>query len=232
MGIVNSFLPQTECTICGELKNKIFIQQIYDGYICKDCLKKVNCTDNPRNLSIKVAAQRVNLYNTLKQRRALSYMPPYPYISVESYEMSIRREKYIHTSRYRALSDAYYDNLTRIDNTWSIIYNEKDFNGPKAQNFEKLCLQHIEIFKYIYYEFCVPYNTIEFNCVPAFKRLSMLYEKQKRYVEATYVCIDAIKHGAPNEYGDGDSGKMYARLARMAKKANMIENPEVKSLLI
>ena len=159
-------------------------------------------------------------------------MPPFPYMTVESYEESLRKDKYIYTAKYKKLSEDYYKNLPSIDSMWSVLYNLKDFTGKNAEQYEKFCLKNIATFKQIYDDFCVPYHTTEFTCVPAYKRLSMLYEKQKKYQEAALICIDAIQHGAINEYGDGGTGKMYARLARMAKKAGMIDSPEVKSVLI
>lgn len=145
--------------------------------------------------------------------------------------MARRRDRYSSSSRYQKLSDQYYCDLTRIDTQWSVLYNLKDFNGNNAHLYEKLCLKSINTFKQIYEEFCIPYETTEFTCVPAYKRLAMLYEKQKKYDKATYVCLDAIQHGVPNEYGDNDGGKMYARLARMAKKSGLLDDAKVRNIL-
>lgn len=48
-----------------------------------------------------------------------------------------------------------------------------------------------------------------------FKRLAIIYEKQKRYQEAIEVCEDAIALDATH---DGTDGGMQARLARLKKK--------------
>lgn len=50
-----------------------------------------------------------------------------------------------------------------------------------------------------------------------FKRLAIIYEKQKRYREAIKVCENAIALDATN---DGTDGGMQSRLARLKKKLN------------
>ena len=156
---------------------------------------------------------------------------PYPYKDMESYQMAKRRDNYIYTLQYQKIENQYYDSITKIDTLWSVLYNLKDFNGEKADKFEQICIDNINVFKKMYYDYWVPNNTHDLNCVPAYKRLAMLYEKQGRYDDAVRVCIDAIDHGAPNEYGDGGSGKLYARLARMAKKAGLLEDDKIQYIL-
>ena len=50
---------------------------------------------------------------------------------------------------------------------------------------------------------------------PTFKRLAIIYEKQKRYDEAIAVCERAIELGFIN---DGTEGQMPGRIARLMKK--------------
>ena len=64
---------------------------------------------------------------------------------------------------------------------------------------------------------------------PAFKRLSMIYEKQKDFDSAVKVCIDAIKCGAT---ADGSKGGMQGRLARLIKKAGITPTAEIEKLML
>lgn len=50
---------------------------------------------------------------------------------------------------------------------------------------------------------------------PTFKRLAIIYEKQKKYDEAIAVCQRAIELGFPK---DGTDGQMPGRIARLMKK--------------
>ncbi len=226
MGIFNKLTEKYNCDICGKLDNKILMQTLIDGKICNDCFNKLGDKKFSKRYSLEEVRQQIELNKTKKIE-----FPTYPRTYKERYEMDCRRDKYVYSKRYKQLSEKYYKDLSKIDTLWSVLYNTKDFNGENAKSYEKLCLKNINAFKQIYEEFCIPYNTIEFTCVPAYKRLAMLYEKQKKYEEATYCVLDAIQRGAPNEYGDGDSGKMYARLARMARKAGLLENKEIKALI-
>lgn len=225
MGLFDKITEKYNCDICGKSDIKILMQTLSDGRICSDCYNKLDKSFF-QQLSLEEARQQVELYE-LKSKE----FPTYPRTDKEKREMDYRRGKYIYSRRYQQLSEKYYEDLPTIDTLWSVLYNLKDFNGEKAKSYEKLCLKNIKVFKQIYEEFCIPYNTIEFTCVPAYKRLAMLYEKQKKYTESTYCVLDAIQHGVPNEYGDSGSGKMYARLARMAKKAGLLENQEIKKLI-
>ena len=229
MGLFDRAIERCECDVCGKIRDKAFMHTLYDGKICRDCFYKIGNEKYECSLSVRDAAQRIALYEEFNGD--WSQIPPYPYKSIEEYEMARRRDSYSSSSRYQKLSDQYYRDLTKIDTQWSVLYNLKDFNGDNAKLYEKTCLKSINTFKRIYEEFCIPYDTIEFTCVPAYKRLAMLYEKQKKYDKATYVCLDAIQHGVPNEYGDNDGGKMYARLARMAKKSGLLNDADVKSIL-
>lgn len=229
MAFSNRTAEKYECDTCGRIGDIALMHILYDGRICRECFRKIGNEKYECSLSVRDAAQRISLYEEFSGD--WTKIPPYPYKSIEEYEMACRRDKYVSSIRYQKLSDQYYRDLTKIDTQWSVLYNLKDFNGNNAKLYERLCLKSINTFKRIYEEFCIPYNTIEFTCIPAYKRLAMLYEKQKKYDKATYVCLDAIKHGVPNEYGDNDGGKMYARLARMAKKSGLLDDDKIKTVL-
>ena len=48
----------------------------------------------------------------------------------------------------------------------------------------------------------------------SYKRLAIIYEKRKEYMNAIDVCVRAIRAGFVD---DDTSGKMYGRLARMIR---------------
>lgn len=230
MGFYDKTSDTYECDVCGKNDNRSFMHTLYDGKICGECFRKIGREKYECSLSVRDAAERVALYNAVNGD--WSKIPPFPYRSFEEFEMACKRNRYTTTYRYKELTNQYYDDLPKIDTQWSVLYNLKDFEGNNAKLYEKLCIKSINTFKKIYEEFCIPYDTVEFTCVPAYKRLAMLYEKQKKYDKATYVCLDAIQHGVPNEYGDNDGGKMYARLARMAKKSGLYDDVNVKNVMM
>ena len=124
-------------------------------------------------------------------------------------------------------SDEYYAEMERIESMWSVLSNLKAFNGDQAQQFEKVCLNNINLFM----------DMIQFNNAhgienpkrcPAFVRLCMLYEKQQRYEEGIEYCATAIRAGA---YNDNSNGKMYGRLARLIRKYNKPVDPSIHMLI-
>lgn len=116
----------------------------------------------------------------------------------------------------------YYENLPVIENTWSLMTNLKDFGGARANAFEELCLKSTGLYFHInYIEKRYGYEPLH-NC-PAYKRLAMLYEKQKRYEEAVEVCAAALRAGSTAE-------KMSSRYIRMIKKTG--REPSKEELLL
>lgn len=130
----------------------------------------------------------------------------------------------------RAISQKYYTGVEDIEAMWSVMHNLKITTGEKADLFEKACYENIDDLKaLIDAEESINYPNDIPPHVPAFVRLTMLYEKQGRYEEAINICVTAIKCGAVN---DGSNGKMYGRLARLIKKSGISPSPEITSLLI
>lgn len=230
MGLLDKLTKKSTCDICGTSVNKLLMQVLVDGRICNDCFNKLGKGKYSTKYTVEEAKQKIK-FSSIKGNYSLKYNHFPPYGSIEQEEMDKRKAKYHLSKRYHQLTELYYKDLPSIDTQWSVLYNLKEFHGDYAHSYEELCRKNISIFKTIYEEFCIPYDTIEFTCVPAYKRLSMLYEKQHKYYDAALVCLDAIQHGVPNEYGDGNSGKMYSRLARLAKKANILNNDDIKVLL-
>ena len=121
-------------------------------------------------------------------------------------DLDKRYSQFVYNKNYQKLEDKYYDEMNRIENLWSVLYNLKDYTGPNAIQYEKLCLSNIETYKKIV-EYCDFYKVPHWSCVPAYKRLSMLHEKRGNYEQALQVCLDAIFIGAVNEYGDNNGKK-------------------------
>lgn len=114
---------------------------------------------------------------------------------------------------YQRISKQYYSQLETIESEWSVMYNLKNFQGDRAKRFITLCLKNVDLYKQL--------ATIENSygqdappSSPGFKRLAMIYEKQKLYDLAASVCVDALAYGA---YADN----MKGRLARMIRKAKL-----------
>lgn len=123
----------------------------------------------------------------------------------------------------KPISDKYYSGMHQLNSDWSILYNSKNYSGKPGENFKKLCLKNIELYKRMI-QIGNKYNLKSSVNVPAYKRLAMLYEKQERYDESILVCIEALRVGA---YGDN----MKGRLARMIKKSGREPNKEELDLL-
>ena len=128
------------------------------------------------------------------------------------YEAYIKKE-----GELRPITDRYFAKLERIENNWSILYNNRQYFGTLAEETERLCVESIDNF-YRWrgieqrYEHSVdmPPN------IPAFRRLAMLYEKQGRIEEAIQVCKAAIIAGMDER----------PRLVRMIKKSGRSPYPE------
>ena len=111
----------------------------------------------------------------------------------------------------------------------SDIRKQKAYTGPNADKYIELCRLNIQQFlemdqlgkKFKDYE--TPIS------VRAYKRLSMIYEKQGNYENAFEICIEAIKNGI--EY-DGTKSGFKERAARMIKKAGITPDEETVNILM
>lgn len=111
-------------------------------------------------------------------------------------------------------SKIYYNNLEKLEERYSVLYNLGLIEGVEVDEFIKLCEQNIVDFNR-YKEACRPYKEEMPYSVPAYKRLAMIYEKQGRYKEAIEICAKAINNGIVD---DGTKGRMRGRLARLIRK--------------
>lgn len=133
-----------------------------------------------------------------------------------------------YNSAARVYIDNYYKGVEEIQSMWSVMYNLKIVNGEQADIFEQKCkdnisalYQMLDVNKKYGFDSTVPPH------VPAYVRLTMLYEKQERYMEAINICVEAIKVGAID---DGNKGKMYGRLARLIRKSNITVDDDIIAL--
>lgn len=122
-------------------------------------------------------------------------------------------EKY--QKEVKAVSDNYYYLLQVIQREWSVLYNLKEYNGKKAEEFEKMCLKDIACYKEMR-KIDLKYNEKTPLNAPAFTRLAMLYEKQGEYEKAVSICKQACTLGIDER----------SRLLRMIKKADRTPTAE------
>ena len=138
-------------------------------------------------------------------------------------------ESCFYDKEFILIQNRYYEELEKVENQWSVLYNLKSYNSDAATKYIQLCRTNIE--QFIKMDKCgrqyKDYNSP--LSVPAYKRLSMLYEKQEKYKEAYEVCIEAIQAGAEQ---DGTKSGMKGRAARMIKKSGITPNDETMKLLI
>ncbi len=109
---------------------------------------------------------------------------------------------------------AYYEMSTEVQSDYKVIYHSGQYNGEAARLFEGKALQVIEAAEYLAQKWRQYGQEQPRNC-DAYKRLSMVYERQGRITEAAEICARAIKSGYDM---DGTDGGMRGRLARLIKK--------------
>jgi hypothetical protein len=130
---------------------------------------------------------------------------------VEKYERYLKEVK--------PVADRYYNQLPKIQDGWSVLYNLGNYTGSLADKFEKACLSNIESYKKMA-KIDKKHGQKTATNIPAFKRLAMLYEKQGRFVESVEVCRQAITYGMDER----------SRMARMIKKAGRKPTLEEQNL--
>ncbi|MFQ8706966.1 MAG: hypothetical protein ACLR9T_12975 [Thomasclavelia sp.] len=109
------------------------------------------------------------------------------------------------------IANKYYNQLHKeIKSGWSQLYKSKDYTNEFAKKYEQLCIENINLYlQMIAIE--KKYNDYTSKSVPAYERLTMLYEKQKNFTKAIDICNDAIKNDASKE-------TMKARRDNLIKK--------------
>ena len=126
--------------------------------------------------------------------------------------------------RIRTLQDSYYEQMEKIQEAWSVLYNLKAYDSEMADQFESACMEDIRRYPEMRKaEEGTPVEDDHDLSVPAYTRLAMLYERRKDYDAAIETCVASIR-------AKGVKGE-YARLARMIKKSEKPIGDDVMALL-
>ena len=132
--------------------------------------------------------------------------------------------------RWKPIVDEHYSLSQEIDRLYAEANKTGDAYSPLMQQVIELCQRDIcleEQFRQyeldkIQADLNMGYTNPEtmpksLASYAAFKRLAIIYEKQKRYEDAIAVCESAIEAG---RLDDGTQGKMPGRLAKLKSKLN------------
>lgn len=120
---------------------------------------------------------------------------------------------------FQALEMKWGNSTGEVESAWSLLYNLKEYTGPRADKFEALCRQNIDLFLAVRSEYIRNRQTVAPSICEGYKRLAMLYEKRKDYLRAYEICREAIDNGAEAEYGNKKG--MITRAVRYGKKAGI-----------
>lgn len=134
---------------------------------------------------------------------------------------------YWEDNEYRELCAKYYQLLEEVESDYSVIYNLNLFDSFESSLLMDKCDEVIGLLQKLMSIWAKYEVNIPFSC-DAFKRLSMLKEKQEDYQSAADACLKAIKCGI---YNDGTPGGYRGRLARMIKKGNLYVTEEMDNAL-
>ena len=113
----------------------------------------------------------------------------------------------------------HFKNIEDIENKYKVLYNLKDFFGPRMDNLIAHCERDISIAE----EYIAVHHRFGQQIPPSyvsFKRLAIIYEKRQEYDAGIEVCLKAIKLGFT------DNGDMYGRVARLLRKSGRIEEAD------
>lgn len=133
---------------------------------------------------------------------------------------------------YRKAFNAHIEQIEKIGQMYSVAINLYAVDGPEMQQVEELCKEDINFLREYrqaekeQYEAWKDYNLStsgkigQYMCPPieywdSYKRLAIIYEKQKRWQEAIDVCESAIAHGITK---DGNQSGFIGRAARLTRK--------------
>lgn len=128
-------------------------------------------------------------------------------------------------NKYKTVLKEHYDNLEKIGMLYTVANNLTLPNSPQMEQVINLCLKDISIAP-LFKEYCLEikkFQTNPTNALPnyeSFKKLSIIYEKQKNYDKAIDICRQAIDLGY---ILDGTTGQMIGRLARLIKKQELLK---------
>ena len=124
----------------------------------------------------------------------------------------------------------YFQGSDKVEEQWSTLSDMEKIDDNKAVKFEKLCKNNID-------DLYAMLNATEEHDgnieempdeVPAYNRLTMLYERQGRIKEAMETCVESIINGA---ISDGSIKGMRGRLATLVEEADFDVSKDVLELL-
>lgn len=160
-------------------------------------------------------------------------------------EYVLQREKYEAVEKkWKTLVDRHYKLMEEIGVAYTVANNLSLPNSAEMECVVNLCKKDIELaegFKQYWSEHNQAMIRTEFcdsadisNALPnypSFKRLAIIYERQKRYDEAIAVCQRAIYLGFSN---DGTEGQMPGRIARLLRKKGKtaVKLPEADLIVV
>ena len=117
--------------------------------------------------------------------------------------------------------DKHFKYLDEIDKLYKEARKLSSYNTDKMEDVICLCLKDIELAPYFLAynikeakEYGVPLEDWLPN-FPTFKRLSIIYEKQGKYLKAIQVCQQAVSLGFIN---DGTKEGMVGRINKLNEK--------------
>lgn len=113
------------------------------------------------------------------------------------------------------------------EENYSVLYNLGIVDGPEMQKLMNDCIGDIACASRLS-ELWRKYNTPIYS-YPAFKRMSIIYEKQGNYESAALMCVQALRLGFTD---DGTKGGMRGRLARLVRKSGMTVDAETRQLML
>lgn len=130
--------------------------------------------------------------------------------------------------KYRSIADTHYKLENNIRTAYSVARQLHGYNSPEMNRVIEMCKKDIAIAP-TFLEYLKEYNTdLDESRYPilfdAFKRLAIIYEKQKEYLKAADVCKQAINTGILNDGTEGGYPGRYAKMIKLATKK--IEAPD------
>lgn len=99
-----------------------------------------------------------------------------------------------HEKEFRPVFNKYYDLINKIETKWSTVYHSKDYTCKLACEIEKECYEAIKLFGKLR-EIDLKYGETPMSGSKVFKRLAILYERQKNYEKSIAACKLACNLG-------------------------------------
>lgn len=140
--------------------------------------------------------------------------------------------------KWQSVIDKHQSLTNQINSAYSAASKTGFLDGPDVQHLINLCVMDISIAE----KFTKAQTEIQnvriangwtdlgkstkgIKTYPSFKKLAIIYEKQRKYNEAIAVCQNAIELGY---ISDGTAGQMPGRIAKLKQKASKLSSPAAK----